>query len=100
MSSAAGMLVAKRRQCRSQIMALDLPTLMVKQSFALASAGAVLLFAWLQNRTISALALSGCANVIAAAGILSLMLGVALHQPVWSALGGCLLPLQSSLIWK
>ena len=81
-------------------MALDLPTLMVMQSFALAAAGVVLLFAWLQNRTISALALSGCANVIAAAGILSLMLGVALHQPLWSVLGGCLLPLQSGLIWK
>jgi diguanylate cyclase (GGDEF)-like protein len=81
-------------------MALDLPTLMVMQSFALASAGAVLLFAWLQNRTISALALSGCGNIVAAAGILSLMLGVALHQPVWSVLGGCLLPLQSGLIWK
>jgi|SRR5579862_981330 len=81
-------------------MALDLPTLMVMQSFALASAGAVLLFAWLQNRTVSALALAGSANVIAAAGILSLMLGVALHQPIWSAVGGGLLPLQSGLIWK
>ena len=38
-------------------MTLDLPTLMVMQSFAMACAGAVLLFAWLQNRTISALAL-------------------------------------------
>jgi diguanylate cyclase (GGDEF)-like protein len=28
------------------------------------------------------------------------MLGVTLHQPAWSALGGILLPLQASLIWK
>jgi diguanylate cyclase (GGDEF)-like protein len=81
-------------------MQLDLPTLMVMQSFALACAGAVLLFAWLQNRIVSALALWGFANVIAAAGILSLMLGFTLHQQAWLALGGILLPLQSGLIWK
>ena len=51
-------------------MNLDLPTLMVMQSFALACAGAFLLFAWLQNRMIFALAFWGFANVIAAAGIL------------------------------
>jgi diguanylate cyclase (GGDEF)-like protein len=81
-------------------MQLDLPTLMVMQSFALACAGAVLLFAWLQNRIVSALALWGFANVIAAAGILSLMLGFTLHQQAWLATGGILLPLQSGLIWK
>ena len=81
-------------------MQLDLPTLMVMQSFALACAGAVLLFAWLQNRIVSALALWGFANVIAAAGILYLMLGFTLHQQAWLALGGILLPLQSGLIWK
>jgi diguanylate cyclase (GGDEF)-like protein len=81
-------------------MNLDLPTLMVMQSFALACAGAVLLFAWLQNRTVSALAFWGFANVIAAAGILSLMLGFTLHQQAWLAVGGILLPLQAGLIWK
>jgi hypothetical protein len=81
-------------------MNLDLPTLMVMQSFALACAGAVLLFAWAQNRIVSALALWGIANIIAAGGILSLMLGFTLHLPAWLALGGILLPLQSSLIWK
>jgi diguanylate cyclase (GGDEF)-like protein len=81
-------------------MQLDLPTLMVMQSFALACAGAVLLFAWLQNRIVSALALWGFADVIAAAGILSLMLGFTLHQQAWLAIGGILLPFQSSLIWK
>jgi hypothetical protein len=70
---------------RYRIMQLDLPTLMVMQSFALACAGAVLLFAWLQNRIVSALALWGFANIIAAAGILSLMLGFTLHQPAWLA---------------
>jgi diguanylate cyclase (GGDEF)-like protein len=81
-------------------MNLDLPTLMVMQSFALACAGAALLFAWAQNRIVCALALWGIANIIAAGGILSLMLGFTSHQPAWSALGGILLPLQASLIWK
>ena len=81
-------------------MQLDLPTLMVMQSFALACAGAGLLFAWLQNRIVSALALWGFANIIAAAGILALMLGLTLHQQAWLAIGGILLPLQAGLIWK
>jgi diguanylate cyclase (GGDEF)-like protein len=83
-----------------RIVHLDLPTLMIMQSFALACAGAVLLFAWLQNRMASALAFWGFANVIAAAGILSLMLGFTVHQQTWLAIGGILLPLQSGLIWK
>jgi predicted signal transduction protein with EAL and GGDEF domain len=81
-------------------MSLDLPTLMVMQSFAMACAGAVLIFAWLQNRTVSALAVWGVAHLSGAAGILSLMLGVALQQPLWSAAGGVLLCSQSSLVWK
>ena len=81
-------------------MSLDLPTLMVMQSFAMACAGVVLLAAWLQNRAITALALWGFANVSAAVGILSLMSGFVTHQPVWLGLGGALLSLQSSLIWK
>ena len=28
------------------------------------------------------------------------MLGFTLHQPAWLAVGGSLLPLQSSLMWK
>jgi diguanylate cyclase (GGDEF)-like protein len=81
-------------------MQLDLPTLMVMQSFAMASAGAVLLIAWLQNRTVSVLAWWGCAHISAAAGILCLMLGFTLHQPAWLGLGGTLLSFQSALIWK
>jgi diguanylate cyclase (GGDEF)-like protein len=81
-------------------MQLDLPTLMVMQSFALACAGAVLLFAWFQNRMVSALAFWGFADIIAAAGILSLMIGLTLHQQAWLAIGGILLPLQSGMIWK
>jgi diguanylate cyclase (GGDEF)-like protein len=81
-------------------MQLDLPTLMVMQSFATACAGAVLLVAWSQNRKIRALALWGIAHIIAAGGILSLMLGFTSHQPAWLAIGGILLPLQSGLIWK
>jgi diguanylate cyclase (GGDEF)-like protein len=79
---------------------LDLPTLMIMQSFALACAGSMLLFAWLQNRTVSALAFWGFADVIGAAGIFALMLGFTLHQQPWLAIGGILLPLQSGLTWK
>jgi hypothetical protein len=81
-------------------MQLDLQTLMVMQSFALACAGAVLLFAWLQNRMASALAFWGFANVIGAAGILSLMLGFTSHHQAWLAIGGIMMPFQSSVTWK
>ena len=81
-------------------MALHLPTLMVMQSFALACAGALLLFAWMQNRAEPVLALWGIAHVLAAAGFLSLMLGVALHETVCIVLGGSFLSCQASLIWK
>ena len=81
-------------------MTLDLPTLMVMQSFAMASAGGLLLFAWTQNRNVSPLAVWGIAHFSAAAGILSLMFAVTLRQPALSALGGMLLCSQSGLIWK
>ncbi len=81
-------------------MNLDLPTLMVMQSFAMACSGVVLLFAWLQNRTETSLALWCGANLSAAAGIIALMLGITLQQPVFFALAGCLLSFQSSLMWK
>jgi diguanylate cyclase (GGDEF)-like protein len=81
-------------------MSLDLPTLMVMQSFALGCAGAVLLFAWLQNRQEAVLGLWGVAHVSASAGILLLMFGFALHQPVLPMIAGGFLSFQSSLIWK
>jgi diguanylate cyclase (GGDEF)-like protein len=81
-------------------MQLDLPTLMVMQSFAMACAGAVLLVAWWQNRKTRVLALWGIADVMAAGGILSLMAGYTSHQPAWLGLGGVLLSSQSALIWK
>ena len=49
----------KWRWRRYRIMNLDLPTLMVMQSFALACAGGVMVFAWSQDRTVSVLALWG-----------------------------------------
>ena len=81
-------------------MSLDLPTLMVMQSFALASAGALLFFAWLENRTQFVVGLWGVGHIMAAVGILCLMLGFTSRQPVWLGLGGSLLSLQSSLVWK
>ena len=80
-------------------MPLDLPTLLVMQSFALACAGTALLAAWSQNRTIKALALWGIAHIFAAGGFVSLMLGWVLRQPGW-VLGVTLLVLQASLVWK
>jgi diguanylate cyclase (GGDEF)-like protein len=81
-------------------MNLDLPTLMVMQSFALACAGAILLVIWSLYRKTSALALWGVANVIAAAGILSMMVGITLRQPVWPIIGGVLMIFQAGLMWK
>jgi diguanylate cyclase (GGDEF)-like protein len=80
-------------------MPLDLPTLLVMQSFALACAGTVLLVAWSQNRTVKPLALWGIAHLLAAGGFVSLMLGLVLRQPAW-VLGVTLLVLQASLVWK
>lgn len=80
-------------------MKLDLPTLMVMQSFAIASAGAALLFVWFGNRTVSALALWGAGHVLAGAGLLFLLFGSVGHYPPLSALGGVLLSSQASLIW-
>jgi diguanylate cyclase (GGDEF)-like protein len=81
-------------------MLIDLPSLMIMQSFALACAGAVMLAAWSQNRKIRALALWGIADILAAGGFVSLMLGLSLRQPTWSILGVTLLNFQSSLTWK
>jgi diguanylate cyclase (GGDEF)-like protein len=81
-------------------MSLDLPTLMVMQSFGMACAGAVLISAWVQNRAVLALAIWGLADFLATAGLISLMLGVTSQQPAWSVVGGALLCAQSGLIWK
>ena len=64
------------------MMHLDVPTLMVMGSLVAASAGAVLLVAWLQNRKISILALWGLADIATAGGVFSLMLGSAWNCPV------------------
>jgi diguanylate cyclase (GGDEF)-like protein len=81
-------------------MHLDLATLMAMGSFVFACAGGVLLIAWSQDRKNSALALWGLADIAAAGGILSLMLGYALSTALWSVLGGNLLVLSQGLLWK
>jgi diguanylate cyclase (GGDEF)-like protein len=81
-------------------MNLDLPTLMVMQSFAMASAGVVLLVAWLQGRSVAVLGIWGAAHLNAAAGIICLMLGVRTQHSMFMAAGGSLLSFQSALIWK
>ena len=81
-------------------MSLDLPTLMIMQSFAMACSGALLCFAWMQNRTASVWGLWGVANICAAGGILSLMLGATFHLVVFSTIGGCLMQAQAGLMWK
>jgi diguanylate cyclase (GGDEF)-like protein len=81
-------------------MHLDIPTLMAMGSFLSACTGVVLLVAWWQNRKILPLALWGLADIVAAGGILSLMLGSELRQPLGSIFGGCLLALAHGLIWK
>ena len=81
-------------------MPLDLPTLMLMQSFAMGCAGAALLLAWLQNRGEPVLALWGFASLMASAGILNMFLTLTLHQPAWAAAGGIMLSFQLALDWK
>jgi diguanylate cyclase (GGDEF)-like protein len=81
-------------------MNLDLPTLLTMESFVPLCAGAVLIIAWSHNRKISSLALWGLADLAVAGGILSLMLGVVLRQPLWSLLGGILFALETGLMWN
>jgi diguanylate cyclase (GGDEF)-like protein len=81
-------------------MNLDLPTLLIMESFVPVCAGAVLLIAWSHNRKIFSLALWGLADLAVAGGILSLMLGAALRQPLWSLLGGVLFAIETGLMWK
>ena len=81
-------------------MQLDLPTLMAMGSLATASAGAVLLVAWLQNRNVTALGIWGLSDIIAAAGIFMLMLGAVSHLPLRSMIGAILLALSHGLVWK
>jgi diguanylate cyclase (GGDEF)-like protein len=81
-------------------MSLDLPTLMIMQSFAMACSGALLCVAWIQDRTATVRGLWGIANIIAGVGIISLMLGATLHLIIFSTIGGCLLASQAGLIWK
>jgi diguanylate cyclase (GGDEF)-like protein len=81
-------------------MDLDLPTLVVMGSFVAFCGGTVLLVAWFQNRKVSAFAIWGFANLANAAGILGLVLGTALRQPVWSVLSAIFLVMAPGLIWK
>jgi len=81
-------------------MSLDLPTLMIMQSFALACAGALLCLAWMQNRAATVWGVWGLANIVAAAGMLCLMLGATRHEIAWSTIGRVLMPSQAALMWK
>jgi len=81
-------------------MQLDIPTLLVMGSFVPACAGAILFIAWSQHRKILALALWALSDVVAAGGVLCLMLGSASHQPAWFILSGALLALSPGLMWK
>ena len=81
-------------------MQLDIPSVMVMGSFVTASAGVVLLVAWLQNRNTAGLWIWGLSDIIAAAGLFSLMLGAAWHLPSRPVIGGLLLALSQGLLWK
>jgi sugar phosphate permease len=71
---------------------LDLPTLSVMQSFAMALAGALLFFYWAQNRRMTVLAVWGTAHLSASLGIIALTLGYTLRQPLCSASPGYFSP--------
>ena len=81
-------------------MHIDIPSLMMMESFAYLCAGAILFIAWLGDQETPALALWALADVASASGILSIMLGTVTGQPLWVAFGGPLLPLAAGLVWK
>jgi diguanylate cyclase (GGDEF)-like protein len=81
-------------------MQLDVPTLMAMASFVTASAGAVLMLAWLQNRNVTALGVWAMSDFMGAGGIFTLMLGAVLHLPTRPILAGILLSLSQGLVWK
>jgi diguanylate cyclase (GGDEF)-like protein len=81
-------------------MHLDLPTLVVMGSFVAFCAGTILLLAWVQNRRVPALATWGVANLANTVGILCLVLGPTLGQPVWPILSAIFLVSAPGLIWK
>ena len=73
---------------------------MAMASFVAASAGAVLLFSWLQNRNVAALGVWAVSDFMAAVGIFTLMLGAVLHLQTRPLLAGILLALTQGLVWK
>jgi diguanylate cyclase (GGDEF)-like protein len=81
-------------------MHLDLPSLMVMQSFAVFCAGAMLVVASLQQRAAGVLVLWGMAHIFAAFATLAVVLGNISGAPIWFLVGLTLFPLRSSLIWK
>ena len=81
-------------------MHLDLPSLMVMQSFAVFCAGAMLVVASLQRRAAGVLVLWGAAHIFAAFATLALVLGNLSGAPIWFLIGHSFFPLRSSLIWK
>jgi diguanylate cyclase (GGDEF)-like protein len=81
-------------------MHLDLPSLMVMQSFTVFCAGAMLVVASLQRRAAGVLVLWGAAHIFAAFATLALVLGNISGAPIWFLIGHILFPLRSSLIWK
>jgi diguanylate cyclase (GGDEF)-like protein len=81
-------------------MHLDLPSLMVMQSFAVFCAGAMLVVASLQRRAAGVLVLWGAAHIVAAFATLVLVLGNVSGAPIWFMIGLTLFPLRSSLVWK
>ena len=98
MRCCTGSIEPRRQWCR--IMHLDVPSLMVMQSFAMACAGAVLFFAWWQDRRMAELLLWALADMLAAGGILSLLTARLTAQSTWSVLGEALLTFQLSIMWK
>jgi diguanylate cyclase (GGDEF)-like protein len=81
-------------------MYLDLPTLMAMGSFVAGCAGVILGFAWLRDRSAPELAQWAIANIVAAAGIFSLTLGLTLDRAFWFVAAGLLLALAHGLVWR
>jgi hypothetical protein len=73
-------------------MHLDLPSLMVMQSFTVFCAGAMLVVASLQRRAAGVLVLWGAAHIFAAFATLALVLGNISGAPIWFLIGQSFFP--------
>lgn len=82
------------------LLKLDLTTVEIINISVTVILGAMLLFAWMQNRAIRSLWWWGTAHFVLAAAIVFLTYAGLTSEPVWNSVGLCLLVLSYGLMWN